>query len=342
MAGFRKALLGAAFVTMTVILGGCESMDSAMQDVKNRFSSLDLSLPEIHSENRSFAGINEAPPQETAAEETSPRTAAAEQGLEQIAGNCPPVTIVEELNALHQFENPEKPSPATRISSVTLSGLKTACAYNQNNIVIDMELRFDGEVGPRARVWNTDRPTFAYPYFMAIATQNGNISAKEVFAATISYNKEQDQQTHTENLRQIIPLSPDSNGGYAILIGFQLTEEELAYNRALKNTSPHAEAMPAPAVEKPLLITPPHKPEMPASVTREVVSPPAVEETSAASAEEESLPESQEEAVPAEDESPALKNETAPSEPLNIMTEDLPGDAEPQPHPTPPKESTVE
>ena len=188
---------------------------------------------------------------------------------------CPQVTIINELAALHQFTNPAKPSPAGSISSIMMSHLDTNCTYNRNNVVVELNLTFEGTLGARAKVWNTDRASFAYPYFLAITTPSGTIAAKEIFAIAFSYDKNQDTVSRTERIRQIIPLNGDYSARNSILIGFQLTGEELAYNRSLKDVmvvpSQAAEKTVAKkqpvALKKPVPAAPAHKPER-------VVAPP--------------------------------------------------------------------
>ncbi len=281
MTGFKKIFLTVAFVTMAVSLGGCETMDTAMQDVKERFASIDLTMPKVTPTNKGYDSKDESNSNNTdvaiTKEETRIEIAPNETKEETVqltsSKNCPSVSIIEELNSLHQFSHPDRPTPSEKISSITLTELKTGCKRNETNIVVEINMVFEGKLGPKARVWATDKPSFAYPYFMAITTPNGNIVAKEVFAATVSYNKDEQTVIHEESLRQIIPLNGEYNAKHEIMIGFQLTEGELAYNRALTGkTIQHAgNALPPAHIEtsagtekpaaKPISITPSRKPQ---------------------------------------------------------------------------------
>ena len=57
--------------------------------------------------------------------------------------------------------------------------------------------------------------------------------AKEVFAVSMNFEPGETTRTHTEYLRQIIPIkSKETAFQYQVLVGFQLSPEQLAYNRA--------------------------------------------------------------------------------------------------------------
>ena len=186
------------------------------------------------------------------------------------SGKCPKVSVVSELNAMHQFANPQKPSPRSKISSITLTELKSSCNTEDDNLIVTLDLTFVGKLGPKARIRENDRPSFAYPYFLAVTSNQGNIVAKEVFAATVKYETGEDNIIHTETLRQIIPQDGNVSKKHEILLGFQLSEGELAYNRSL--TSPNNftyKGVPPQKIEtsagreeiKPISIKPPHKPK---------------------------------------------------------------------------------
>ncbi len=283
-----KAFLTLAFIAMALPLGGCESVDNAMHGMKDRISA--IQMPRFGSTEN-----EEQQPQDTVAEAVAASDSASQPGAFAPAmmegglspdtqttarittvtegKDCPPVTIVEDLAALHQFTNPDRPTPTSRISSVVLKDLRTNCARNENNVAVELNLTFEGKLGPHGRVKHTDEPSFAYPYFVAITTKDGNIVAKEVFATTITYRPEDETTLDYENMRQIIPLTGDYATDYEILVGFQLTEGELAYNRALSEGPVPSEYVPehyiesstasAAATAKPMTVIPATKPPVP-------------------------------------------------------------------------------
>lgn len=157
---------------------------------------------------------------------------------------CPDVRIVSDLNQVHQF-NSTKPNPDDSISSIWLQDITEDCQVGSKNISIDMTLAFEGTLGPKGKAQASDKPSFAYPYFVAITNNQGNIVAKEVFAVTLTYDDDKTANTKVEKLRQVIPVASDDMRNYKILVGFQLNDAELAYNRMLPPESRLGDIAPA-------------------------------------------------------------------------------------------------
>lgn len=96
-----------------------------------------------------------------------------------------------------------------------------------------MKLIFNGKLGPKGREKVSDKPFFSYPYFVAVTSPGGKIMAKEIFAASMTYGSHESTHSYFEKLREVIPISSKENAkNYKILIGFQVTKDQLAYNRA--------------------------------------------------------------------------------------------------------------
>jgi hypothetical protein len=149
------------------------------------------------------------------------------------APTCPDVRIVSDLNQVHQFNDGRQPDQQDSVSSIWMKDIKENCTIGSKNISIDMTLAFEGTIGPKGKSRNTDKPSFAYPYFVAITNNQGNIVAKEVFAVTLSYENGQTHETKVEKVRQVIPVTSNDMKNYKVLVGFQLSDDELAYNRSL-------------------------------------------------------------------------------------------------------------
>lgn len=153
---------------------------------------------------------------------------------ETIAEGCPAVETTRVLREIHQFMAPEDPQEGERISSLKIANVDHNCRHRGVNVIVELAIMFEGQLGPKARIFDNDRPSFAYPYFIAIENSAGDILAKEIFASTMSYGKDQQSIIHEENIRQIIPLAPgDTGDDYKITVGFQLSGDELLYNETL-------------------------------------------------------------------------------------------------------------
>lgn len=148
-------------------------------------------------------------------------------------GDCPAVSRVAELSSLYQFANPARPSDSARISESHITRVTSKCTKTRGNLRLDINVTFDGGLGPKARARPGDKPSFAYPYFVAITNDKNQILSKEIFAVTFDYDAKSNMQMQSETLSQMVPIAGDDPKTYRILIGFQLSPEELAYNRKL-------------------------------------------------------------------------------------------------------------
>lgn len=145
---------------------------------------------------------------------------------------CPDVRIVGDLNQLHQFSDNQPATESNSVSAVWLQDIQESCRTSGRDVTVDMTLAFTGQLGSKGKAHSTDKPSFAYPYFVAITNNQGNIVAKEVFAVTMTYDGGKTTENKVEKIRQIIPVASGDISNYKVLVGFQLTDQELAYNRA--------------------------------------------------------------------------------------------------------------
>ena len=100
------------------------------------------------------------------------------------------------------------------------------CEYDENVIESDMRVSIEALRGPA----NPERIA-DFAYFVAIATTDQKIVAREEFALEVPLPGNQTRVAVVEEISQRIPLKAGENGNdYVIYIGFALTPEELQYN----------------------------------------------------------------------------------------------------------------
>lgn len=160
--------------------------------------------------------------------------ARGQKGSERLlTDSCPRIQIVDDLGSLSDFTDQYRMNLEHLIARMDINKGKSSCDIANSSATVDMTLKFVATLGPKARQSANDKPFLTYPFFVAITGPNGKILAKEVFAVSMGFDKGQNTRTHTEYLRQIIPIKgPDVAYHYQVLVGFQLSPEQLAYNRA--------------------------------------------------------------------------------------------------------------
>ena len=202
----RFLLVAACTLTSALTLSACEQTWQGVKDDLGNFNTSSWDFPNL-------------------AENNDPQSA---QFVEN--GNCPTVSVVEELSTVSEFADTASQTLENLISKAKMVKSKSNCEFNGKTATVDLQLTFEGALGPKA----LGMTNFSYPFFVAVTAPNGSILAKEVFSAPLSHSSADDPTTHYETLRQIIPISNELQGPqYKILIGFQLTQEQLAYNRSL-------------------------------------------------------------------------------------------------------------
>lgn len=155
-----------------------------------------------------------------------------EDGISMSSNPCPLVQIVDELSSLSEFSPADSTSTDNLVSRVTLSQVDSACSFKGNLVSVDLKLAFEGVLGAKAKINKNDKPYFAYPFFLAVTDPKGVVLAKDVFAASMTYDRADSTHTYYEKLRQLIPIqSREQAASFKIMIGFQLDYDQLKYNR---------------------------------------------------------------------------------------------------------------
>ncbi len=145
---------------------------------------------------------------------------------------CPNVAVIADTSVVTKFQ----PGLGRDLTDVILEARITDfdgfCDSDVDEgeggeVQVEMRLMIEIERGPA----NAERRG-AFEYFVAIGDSERNILAKEVFATEVAFEGNRSRMTTVEELVQTIPLRPGEFGGdYSIYVGFQLSEDELRYNR---------------------------------------------------------------------------------------------------------------
>lgn len=179
-------------------------------------------------------------------------SAQAEQGAERRAlisaatASCPRVEALPELARVTQFADEKNPSSSAILSETVLTKLDSSCITTENAVNLDIMLNFTSKIGTAGLKQAAAQSSYSHPYFVAVVDPSGKILAKDVFSLSPVFSSGQKEVYSSERLQQTIPLSSKTPANkYRIMIGFQLSESELAHNRSLLNPKP-AEPAAAP------------------------------------------------------------------------------------------------
>lgn len=145
------------------------------------------------------------------------------------SGPCPVVGSVYDAARYVKFATPEGKIYTDIAFTGEIADVRLYCRYTGDvPLVAEVEIDFAFGRGPQA-----DGRTHDYPYFVAVTRRNGKVLAKEYFSTRAQFSRG-DVTTVTEQVKRItIPRADESISGvnFEIVVGFELTPEQLAFNR---------------------------------------------------------------------------------------------------------------
>ncbi len=139
---------------------------------------------------------------------------------------CPEAVRVVDASRLVKFEGPGRDLTDVRFEA-ELQSVQLACEHDDGVVESTLGVTFQVLRGP------ADRERLApLKYFVAIATRDKVVVAREEFDLGIPFKGNRTRVRVFEELTPRIPLKPDESGAdYRIYVGFSLTREEMRYNR---------------------------------------------------------------------------------------------------------------
>lgn len=151
----------------------------------------------------------------------------------ELALACPKVAIVSDLRETTHLRAGGGRDMAAMISRAGLADFTGECQYDSTGVTVNVKLALLAEKGP-ALTGDSD----SYQYFVAVIPPGEQIpTAKSVFDSVAKFTADSPRVSWVEEVTPRIPMPKGVNPrewnakGWQVMIGFQLTPEELAFNR---------------------------------------------------------------------------------------------------------------
>ena len=146
----------------------------------------------------------------------------------ELALGCPKVSIIRDLQEITHLRPGAGRDATAVMSRAALADFAGNCEYGPDGVTVNVKLALVAERGP-ALSGDTDR----YQYFVAVFRPGEQTpAAKSEFDTGARFTAEDTRRAWVEELSPHIPLPKDVNAqDWQVMVGFQLTNEELAYNR---------------------------------------------------------------------------------------------------------------
>lgn len=139
---------------------------------------------------------------------------------------CPATEIAPDLDALTVL----RPGGGTSTDDIRF-GVKLV-AVNSNCESEKVGLRTDTRMTFMVARNDPDLRQGEFTYFVAVADARRNILAKQNFTLRVEFAQHQNEMRVFDDISEHLPVSNLSNGAdYAIIVGLQLTPEQLELNR---------------------------------------------------------------------------------------------------------------
>lgn len=146
-------------------------------------------------------------------------------------GPCPVAAVLYDASRVVEVKGVERHENVGFTGQV--EGVRGFCRYiNDNPITMEIEIDFAFGKGPKA-----DGDTQTYPYFVSVTRRDRLVLAKDVSEITVKFPEGADIVRRTEKVDGIvIPRATGTVSGtnFEVIVGFDLTAEQLAYNRSGK------------------------------------------------------------------------------------------------------------
>ena len=143
---------------------------------------------------------------------------------------CPKVGVISDLDRVTEIEVAASRSKSNILLSSKIQRLKTRCKTGADGITILIVFDLFSKLS------RYDIPTDVdLRYLIATIDPNDQILAKEVYKTTVSFMDGIQTARNTQEVEVFIPSPGEIDfGNHKILVGFELTEDQLQYNRGIR------------------------------------------------------------------------------------------------------------
>ncbi|MGV8998461.1 MAG: hypothetical protein ACOH12_16095 [Parvibaculaceae bacterium] len=147
---------------------------------------------------------------------------------------CPTVGVLDGADKITVF-NGNGQDLTDVVVRAEISKAATTCKYNTDDNTISVDIAFNGgaEMGPAA----TSRE-ISLKGFLAVTRIDGTRVSKQVYDIPLTFDEGTRHVRFLKSIEEtVVPYTEQKNGSYyEFLVGFQVTKDQLEYNRKTSNT----------------------------------------------------------------------------------------------------------
>lgn len=143
-------------------------------------------------------------------------------------GACPRFLILGGANELTKFRPGPGRDPTDVAFRATVADFTGTCEYDKNTVRVNLYVVFDILRGPAPGSREAE-----FDYFVALPQFHPAPQGKQVFSVKARFDRDLPRLAYRDGVILAIPIKDKELGSnYEVYIGFQLSPEDVEYNRA--------------------------------------------------------------------------------------------------------------
>lgn len=142
---------------------------------------------------------------------------------------CPSGEVPREASKVTRFRD----GPGRDLTDIVVEGeiydILIQCKREKQTVAVDLQIGFSATRGPADRSRRAD-----FEYWVAIVDSQRNVLSREAGRVRFDFKDNRMKLNFvSDEMEPLIPFKdPKEAGNYYVVVGFQLTPEELAWNRS--------------------------------------------------------------------------------------------------------------
>jgi hypothetical protein len=147
------------------------------------------------------------------------------------AGLCPQTAILDDPGQIVRFKPNTAKGPGDLVFHLKMKTFSGECEFDEKEIALDLRVSMEALRGPA-----NEKGRAEFVYFVAILGLDKKVLVRQDFPIIVEFDGNDTQMNFTEDVTIYIPRRKnDSTSDYLVYLGYEMTEEELAYNRRRLN-----------------------------------------------------------------------------------------------------------
>lgn len=150
--------------------------------------------------------------------------------------DCPSASVIVPTSSLTTFKQGMQNDPKGELYRVGISGATTDCSLDEDNGITDSSLQISfratrSEAGPEV--------TYKVPYYVAVAQGERILNKRDIWVS-FTFPENETEATFSDEVgsTQITLENGKKPYDYQIIVGMQLTHDQLEYNKTTSRYGP--------------------------------------------------------------------------------------------------------